>query len=211
MSLRLVIVDDHAFVASGLALLLQETADIDVVATVSDARRAAEAVLTHRPDVVLADMSMPHLSGPELIGVLRQCRDAPPVVVLSALTDHAEIAAAFRAGAVNYVFKDEPLDTIAAAVIGAAEGQPKFSDAVAMALATHLTQPDPGVSAELSSREKEILTLVSLGMTNRQICRQLHLSEATVKTYLTRCYTKLGVTDRASAVRVAMEQGLLTE
>lgn len=211
MTLRVVIVDDHSFVASGLALLLSEDWGIEVLATVTDPREAVTAVATHRPDVVLTDMSMPHLDGPELIKALRRRADAPPVVVLSALTDRDAIAAAFRAGAVNYVFKDESLDTIAAAVTDAAAGRPKFSDAVASALAAHLNDPEPTTSVELSAREEEILGLVSLGLTNGQICRRLHLSEATIKTYLSRCYTKLGVNDRASAVRVALQLGLLRD
>ena len=211
MSVRVVIVDDHGFVSSGLALLLNGGDAVEVVATLDDPRDVPEALTAHRPDVLVTDMAMPRMSGDELIASLREHPHAPPAVVLSALTSCEAIAAAFRAGAVNYVFKDEPLAQIAKVLVDAANGTSTYSPEVTSALATQFVHEAPGPPVELSSREREILTLVSKGLTNRQVCRTLSISEATVKTYLSRCYTKLEVNDRASAVRVALEKNLLDD
>lgn len=207
MSISLIIVDDHPAVASGLALLLPESLpDIQVTAVITDPTTALDEVARCRPQVVLTDMSMPNLPGPQLIAQLTKQPSPPRVIVWSALEDRASIGAAFSSGATNYLTKDEPVPAIAQAIVDAVAGTPRYSPRVSAALAQAASAPAP---VSLSKREIEILTRVSQGQTNRQICRELHLSEATVKTYLARCYSKLGAHDRASAVRTAMQQGLL--
>lgn len=208
---RVLIVDDHPFVATGLAMLLEQTGSIAVVGTVNDPRRVVEVVRSLRPDVVVSDMWMPHVSGAELASRIRELDEAPPVIVLSAVADARTIVGALRAGAANYVLKDEPLSAIVAAIRGCARGEVRYSPQVAAALVALVSRPQLADMVPLSSREREILTLASQGMTNLQMAKRLSLSEATVKTYLTRCYTKLGASDRASAVRLAMEQGLLQD
>lgn len=208
MNVRTVIVDDHPAVATGLALVLAEVAPIDIVAAVSDARDALAVIARTHPDVVVCDMAMRHLGGPELVESVRRLPLSPNVMMLSALHDPAQIVAAFRAGAQNYVFKDSDTSTIAAAIVDVGAGRPQLCPEVSAALAASLGQSGDQ-HVVLSQREAAILALVARGMTNRRVARQLNLSEATVKTYLARCYAKLGVNDRASAVHAAMQRGLL--
>lgn len=210
MSMRVVIVDDHGFVATGLALLLEQVGRMEVVATVTDPRRAREVVAVSAPDIVITDMSMPHLDGVAVLADINSLPSPPPVVVLSAMTAPDEIVSAFRAGAANYVFKDAPLAEIVTAITTTANGHPSFSGPVTAALARSVAVPEEN-PVSLSAREVEILTLASRGLTNRQMSIRLSLAETSVKTYLTRCYAKLGANDRASAVRIAMERGLLTD
>lgn len=206
-SLRVLVVDDHEIVTTGLSLLLGESGEIEVVASVTDPRDTLDAVARTGPDVVLTDLSMPGMAGTDLIAQLREAHPDVPVLILSATSNPVEIANGIRAGAVGFVPKHASLADIRVALAQASRGEMVVSPEVGAALARHLREPQE--KAALSEREREILTLVSLGMTNGQICRRLYLSEATVKTYLARCYTKLGVNDRAAAVRAAITQGLI--
>lgn len=207
MSITVVIVDDHEIVTTGLTLLLAESEEIEVVGTATDAEQAIDVIAATAPHVVLTDLSMPGMGGLELIRRVTADPASPRVLVLSATTNPTEIAAAIRAGASGFLVKDAPVRQIVADIQAAAAGDIVVSPRVGAALAMHLREPEE--TSALSEREVEILTLVSLGLTNSQICRRLHLAEATVKTYLTRCYTKLEVRDRASAVRVAITKGLI--
>lgn len=205
--LRVLVVDDHEIVTTGLSLLLGESGEIEVVASVTDPRGTLDAVARTSPDVVLTDLSMPGVPGTDLIAQLRDAHPDVPVLILSGTSNPVEIANGIRAGAVGFVPKHASLAEIRGALAQASRGEMVVSPEVGAALARHLREPQE--KAALSEREREILTLVSLGMTNGQICRRLYLSEATVKTYLARCYTKLGVNDRAAAVRAAITQGLI--
>ncbi|GAB78960.1 two component transcriptional regulator, LuxR family [Austwickia chelonae] len=207
MTVRVVLVDDHSIVTTGLALLLAESDEVEVVGTATTAEEALDVIAATDPHVVLTDLSMPGMGGLELVRRLAAHRGGPRVLVLSATTKPADLASAIKGGASGFLVKDAPVEEIVAGIKGAAAGEMVVSSRVGAALALHLRQPEE--ESVLSEREVEILTLVSLGLTNGQICQRLHLAEATVKTYLTRCYTKLDARDRASAVRVAIAKGII--
>lgn len=194
--IRVVVVDDHAMVRTGLTTLLESHDDITVVGQAQDGREAVAVATDTLPDVVLMDLSMPVVDG---VDATRQVLAAVPdtsVVVLTSFSDRARVSAALDAGAVGYQLKDaEPADLLAA-VRSAAAGHAPLDPRVAKVL---LPVPGGAPGEGLSPREQEVLRLVARGMANKQIGRALGISERTVKAHLGRVFRQLGVVDRTSA------------
>ena len=194
--IRVVVVDDHAMVRTGLTTLLESHDDIAVVGQAQDGREAVAVATDTLPDVVLMDLSMPVVDG---VDATRQVLAAVPdtsVVVLTSFSDRARVSAALDAGAVGYQLKDaEPADLLAA-VRSAAAGHAPLDPRVAKVL---LPVPGGAPGEGLSPREQEVLKLVARGLANKQIGRALGISERTVKAHLGRVFRQLGVVDRTSA------------
>jgi DNA-binding NarL/FixJ family response regulator len=194
---------------------LTRNGTITVVATAATADDLVTTFEQHRPDVVLSDYSMPGPPVPDAIRAIVEIDANARVLVLSAYEDPALVEACLRAGAVGYLVKSIPGPELAARVLAAARGEYVLDGAAARLLAQGIrsaADPAPPVAPGrdvLSAREVEVLELVSRGMTSRQIGRDLYISPETVKTHVERILDKLGVADRAAAVRVAMERGLL--
>jgi DNA-binding NarL/FixJ family response regulator len=206
MTLRVLIVDDHPVVRDGLRGMLSGQPDLEVVGEAADGREALAAVAQHGPDVVLMDLRMPVLDG---VGTITRLATAHPqvrVIVLTTYEEDQDIVRAVEAGAIGYLLKDTPREELFRAVRAAARGEPVLAPRVAARLMGRLRTP--AVEAP-SGRELEVLTLVARGLTNRAIGRQLHISEATVKTHLVHAFAKLGVDDRTAAVTAALERGLI--
>lgn len=203
MSTRVVIVDDHPVVRDGLRGMCEGEADFAVVGEAGGGWSAVEVVLAAEPDVVLMDLRMPEGSGVEAIAELRRRGSAARVVVLTTYdTDH-EIAAALAAGATGYLLKDVPREELFTAVRAAAAGQSVLADPIRRRLSAAREAP------LLTARELEVLREVAAGGSNRDVARELFVSEATVKTHLAHIYEKLGAVDRAAAVAIAYDRGLL--
>ncbi len=202
MTVRVLLVDDHQLVRSGLAGLLDAADGLTVVGQASDGAEAVERALEVAPDVVLMDLSMPGVDGVE---GTRRLRDEVPdarVVVLTSFSDATRVQEALAAGAVGYLLKDsEPRDPVAA-VRSAAQGYAPLDPRVAGALLP--TAPRP-VSDGLSARERQVLRLLAQGMANKQIGRALGISERTVKVHVGHVFRQLGVADRTSAALWATE------
>jgi DNA-binding NarL/FixJ family response regulator len=202
MTVRVLLVDDHQLVRSGLAGLLDAADGLTVVGQASDGAEAVERALEVAPDVVLMDLSMPGVDGVE---GTRRLRDEVPdarVVVLTSFSDATRVQEALAAGAVGYLLKDsEPRDLVAA-VRSAAQGYAPLDPRVAGALLP--TAPRP-VSDGLSARERQVLRLLAQGMANKQIGRALGISERTVKVHVGHVFRQLGVADRTSAALWATE------
>jgi len=194
--IRVVVVDDHAMVRTGLATLLEAHEDITVVGQAQDGQAAVEVATQTVPDVVLMDLSMPVVDGVEATRQLLAAVPETSVVVLTSFSDRARVSAALEAGAVGYQLKDaEPADLLAA-VRSAAAGHAPLDPRVARVL---LPVPGSGPGEALSPREQEVLRLVARGLANKQIGRALGISERTVKAHLGRVFRQLGVVDRTSA------------
>ena len=212
MSIRAVIVDDHAVVRSGLRLVLAGEDDIEVVAEAPDARQAVFEARAHKPDVILLDVVMPGRSGIEAIPDLLKESPETKVLVLSMQDDPAYVREAFSAGASGYVLKEAADAEVVAAVREVANGQryvhPTLGARLVAAEADALAraEEDP-----LSDREHEILRLLALGHTNQEIASQLYLSVRTVETHRAHIMQKLRITTRAELVRYALERGMLDE
>jgi len=203
---RLLICDDHAVVRAGLLALLGSEPDIEVVGEAGSGDVAVSMAATLKPDVVLMDLQL----GDGIDGVEATRQIAPTgihVLVLTTYDTDADITRAIDAGATGYLLKAERPDELFAAIHAAAEGRTTLSPPVADRV---MNQMRGTASARLTQRETDILTLLAEGMGNREIARTLFISEATVKTHLSRIYTKLGVETRSGAVAVANERRLLT-
>ncbi len=198
--ITVVIADDHAVVREGLAMLMGNRPDIDVVGQAADGAEAVAVARDTAPDVVLMDLSMPVLDG---VAATRQLYEELPgiaVVVLTTFADSDRVLDSLEAGAVGYLMKDSPPGDIIAGVVAAANGGSPLDPRVARALVeAQRRDPVPNASVSLTAKQTEVLECVSQGMSNRQIARQLSISEKTVKSHLTTVYGLLGVTDRVQA------------
>lgn len=204
-TIRVVVVDDHPVVRDGLAGMLAGQPDIEVVAQAANGREALLQVERHDPDVVLMDLRMPVMDGVATITELRAQGRRAAVLVLTTYDRDEDIVPAVEAGATGYLLKDTPREDLFRAVRAASRGEPTLTPSVAARLMRRMRTPQQA----LSPREVAVLELAARGRTNREIGRELHVSETTVKTHLLRAYDKLGVNDRTAAVVTALEQGLL--
>jgi two-component system response regulator NreC len=208
--IRIVIVDDHAVVRSGLKLLLDGQEDLEVVGEAGDARTAVFEARAHKPDVILMDVVMPTGSGIEATpAVLKEAPEAK-VLILSMQDDPAYVREAFAAGASGYVLKEAADAELVAAVREVAAGQRYVHPALGARLVA--AEADERARAEedpLSEREHEILRLLALGHTNQEIASQLYLSVRTVETHRAHIMQKLRISTRAQLVRYALERGVL--
>ena len=210
MSIRTVIVDDHAVVRSGLRLVLESEDDIEVVAEAADARNAVFETRAHRPDVILLDVVMPGRSGIEAIPDLLEESPESKVLVLSMQDDPAYVREAFGAGASGYVLKEAADAEVVAAVREVAKGERYVHPALgARLVAAEAEERVRAAEDPLSDREHEILRLLALGHTNQEIAGQLYLSVRTVETHRAHIMQKLRIQTRAELGRYALEQGML--
>jgi len=197
--IRVLIVDDHELIRRGLSDLLGAADGIEVVGAIADGSMAAAAAIELEPDIVLMDMSMPGLDGIDATRAVLSVRPATNVIMLTSFSENARIMAALNAGAVGYLLKDaEPEDIIRALRDAAAGGVPLSPKAARALLPSNRPAANVGAGA-LSAREREVLSLVAVGLPNKSIARRLTISEKTVKAHLTRVFTVLGVSDRTSA------------
>lgn len=204
--IRLLIVDDHPVVRDGLRGIFAAEPGFEVVGEAEDGGEAVAMASGLRADVVLMDLRMPAMGGVEAIARLRTTAPAVRVLVLTTYDTDQDVLPAIEAGATGYLLKDAPREALVRAVRAAHRGEPVLSPAVAGRLMGRVRRPP---QEALSERELEVLRLVAGGATNREAAARLFISEATIKTHLLHIYGKLGVRDRAGAVGVAYERGLL--
>lgn len=201
--ISVLLVDDHTVVRSGLTALLGTQADIAVVGEAASGEEALEAAQQHAPDVVLMDLAMgAGMDGIEAIKRLRQRTPKQAIIVFTTYDSDADIVRAVDAGAMGYLLKDAAPEEIFAAVRGAVQGKSVMSAPVASRLFQQLRNPDE----ILTPREAELLSLLTEGLSNRDLGKRLFISEATVKTHLAHIYAKLGVETRAAAIATAIRR-----
>jgi DNA-binding NarL/FixJ family response regulator len=205
-AIRLLIVDDHPVVRDGLRGILESSPEFEVVGEAGDGAEAVTRAVALQPDVVLMDLRMPGTDGVSAIRRLAERGVTARVLVLTTYDTDSDVLPAIEAGATGYLLKDCPRSELLRAVQDAARGEAALSPAVATRLLGQVRAParDP-----LSNRELDVLALVARGGSNRDIASRLFISEATVKTHLLHVYAKLGVNDRAAAVAIGFERGLL--
>jgi DNA-binding NarL/FixJ family response regulator len=212
---RVVLADDQEMVRAGLRMLIDFQPDLEVVGEAADGLEAVEVVTRVRPDVVLMDVRMPRCDGIEAARrVLAENPDVA-VVVLTTFDEDASLAEALRAGVSGFLLKVAPPEQLLHAIRTVAAGNGLLDPAVTlrvMAASARSAEPDPRSAARLATltaRETDVLRLVAEGLTNAEIAGALYLGEATVKTYLSRMLTKLGLRDRVQAVAFAFRSGLI--
>jgi len=214
--IRVLIADDHELMRNGLRAILGAQQDIEVVGEAEHGAQAVENAIRLYPDVVIMDIRMPRLDGIEATRRLAvQGEKAPKVLVLTTFDLDEYVYQALRAGAAGFLLKDTPPRQLAEAVRTIAAGESLLAPAVTKRLIERYVSRPPGDTArrerfaELTERELEVLQLITRGLSNAEIGARLFLSEATVKTHVTRILSKLGVRDRVQAVVLAYETGLV--
>ncbi|MFF2850277.1 response regulator [Streptomyces sp. NPDC058001] len=207
--ITVLIVDDHPVVRDGLRGMFESAPGFTVLGEAANGVDAVTRVAELDPDVVLMDLRMPGGGGVDAIAALTRAGARAKVLVLTTYDTDSDTIPAIEAGATGYLLKDAPRDELFTAVRAAAAGRTVLSPAVASRLMSAVRTPVTPAGAPLSAREREVLALVAKGTSNREIARVLFVSEATVKTHLTHVYAKLGVSDRAAAVAVGYDRGIL--
>ncbi|MFC9977256.1 response regulator [Spirillospora sp. NPDC127200] len=205
-AVRVLITDDHPVVRAGLRALLASEPDIEVVAEAADGAEAVRQAGLVRPDLVLMDLQLGEgIDGVEATRRILALPDPPRVLVLTTYDSDADIARAVDVGAAGYLLKAGPPEELFTGIRTAARGETALSPKVATRLLNRVREPAPA----LSPREVETLELLAKGLSNRQIAKELFVSEATVKTHLVHIFAKLGVDTRTAAVAAAVERRLI--
>lgn len=211
--IRVLLVDDHPVVRTGLRAVLEGFGDVEVVGEAANGAEALEMVSAaqqqtgpnlERIDVVVMDIEMPGLDGITTTQRL-QAQHGPPVLILTTYNTQADVLAAVEAGAKGYLLKDAEPQKLRQAILDTATGKSTVSSEVAAHLMTGVQHP----RETLSVREIELLKLMATGATNKQLAQSLFISEATVKTHLVHIYRKLNVTNRTAAINTARAQRLI--
>jgi len=208
--IRVLLVDDHAVVRSGLRLLLEAEADIEVVGEAESARRAVFETIEGKPDVVLMDVVMPDQSGIEAIKPVLEAAPGAKVLVLSMQDDPSYVREAFASGASGYVLKEAADTELVDAVRQVAQGGSYVHPTLgARLIAAEAEERRRAEQDPLSEREREILRLLALGHTNQEIAKMLYISVRTAEAHRAHIMRKLRLATRAELVRYALQEGLL--
>ncbi len=203
--IRVLLVDDHIMIRSGLERLLEQTEDIDVIGVAERGQAAIDLWGSLVPDVVVMDISMPDLDGIETTRRLLAAHADAKVVMLTAHTDQRRVLDAIDAGAVGYLVKDSDPTVLIEGIRAAAKGESPVDPRAAKAMISSRSKVN---EMPLSDREVEVLALVAQGEANKAIARRLQISEKTVKAHLTRVFSQIGVSDRTQAAIWARDRGI---
>jgi DNA-binding NarL/FixJ family response regulator len=212
--IRILVADDQELVRTGFRVVLDAEPDLEVVGEAGDGLAAIDAVVTLRPDVVLMDIRMPNLDGIEATRRITAAENSPRILILTTFDLDDYVYEALRAGASGFLLKDARAEELRHAVRMVAAGEALLSPAITRRLIESYTrrpppQAHPAGLLELTPRELEVLKLVARGLSNADIARALFVGDATVKTHVARIFSKLGLHDRAQAVVLAYESGLV--
>jgi DNA-binding NarL/FixJ family response regulator len=209
--IRVLIVDDHAVVRTGLKVFFDLQPDIEVVGEASDGSEGVAMARRLEPDVVLMDLLMPNMDGITAIGRIKAERTETEIVTMTSFIEEEKVTSALEAGASGYVLKDAEADEVAQAIRAAFAGEVHLDPAVARLLAQRMrTKPSPGDSLvePLTDREKDVLRLLGQGMSNKEIGSTLFITERTARTYVSNILGKLGLASRTQAALWAVEHKL---
>ena len=203
--IHLILADDHPVVRDGLRGMLESQPDFKIVGEAPDGASAVRLAVELEPDLVLMDLRMPVMDGVSAIREIKARCPGVQVLVLTTYDSDADILPAVEAAATGYLLKDCSREDLYQAIRKASRGETVLAPVVATRLMSHFRDRD---GEKLSSRELEVLQLVSAGSSNSDIATKLHISQATVKSHLIHIFGKLGVSDRTAAVTVALQRGL---
>ncbi len=208
--IRVLIADDHGLVRAGLTELIGTFDGVEVIGSASGGAEAIAMVAEHRPDIVLMDLEMPGVDGIAATTEIHKQSPETRVVILTSFSDRDRILKALDAGAIGYLLKDAEPGELARGIAAAARGEsPLDPRAAGTVIAARIQAPEP--RAVISIREREVLALLASGMANKEIARNLGISEKTVKAHLTSIFRQIKVSDRTQAALWARAQGIATD
>jgi len=206
--IRVLIVDDHNVVRSGLSAFLLAYDDLEPVGMARNGQEALQQCAEHQPDVVLMDLVMPVMDGPTAIRRIRETHPQTQVIALTSFPEEDKVDQALRAGAIGYLLKSVEPDELANAIRAAHQGRSTLAPEAAQALIhMHTSEPRPG--HDFTEREREILALMVDGLTNNAIAQRLSISPSTAKFHVSNILSKLGTASRTEAVSLALQQRLV--
>ncbi len=208
MSIRILIVDDHAVVRQGLKMFLGLDPDLEVVGEAENGEESLRLTQDLNPDVVLMDLLMPIMNGIDAITHIRRDFPDTEVIALTSVLEDEAVMKAMRAGAIGYLLKDTQADELRLAIKAAAAGQVQLSPQAAARLMREVRAPDS--PEKLTERETDVLRLLALGRANKEIALELSIGEKTVKTHVSSILRKLNVPSRTQAALHAVRIGLAT-
>ncbi len=206
--IRVLIVDDHVMVRRGLATFLRAFSELALAGEAGSGEEAVRLSAELRPDVILMDMMLPGMNGPDAIRIIRQRQPEIKILALTSFKEGELIRDALEAGAIGYLLKDVSADELASAIRAAHGGRATLSPEATQSLVEAASQPRP-MTFELTERETMVLGLMAEGLSNTQIAARLVVSPSTVKSHVSAILTKLGVASRTEAVTLAMRQHLV--
>jgi DNA-binding NarL/FixJ family response regulator len=212
--IRIALVDDDALIREGLRMIINQAGDLEVVATAGNGADALRVAAEHRPDVILMDVRMPVLDGIEATRQITEKEDSPRVIILTTFELDEYVFEALRAGASGFLLKRTEPEQLVNAIRVVAGGEALLSPSVTRRLIEEFTKRPQSGSGErlsmLTEREREVLLLIARGLSNQELAEQLFIADNTVKTHVKRIFTKLGARDRAQAIVIAYESGLVS-
>jgi len=202
-SIRIMTVDDHPLLRQGIATLLESEPGMEVVAEASDGEEAIAQFRLHYPDVPLMDIQMPNMNGTEAITRIRSEFPDAKILVLSTYAGDIQVLRALKAGARGYLLKGNVRTELLEAIRTVHAGRKRIPPEIAAELADHAADD------QLSAREIDVLRLIGAGNANKQIAHKLSIGETTVKNHISNILSKLGANDRAHAVTIALQRGII--
>ncbi len=207
--IRVMLVDDHAVVRSGLTAFLWAYEDLEPVGEASSGEEALARCSQFRPDVILMDLVMPGMDGAEATAAIRKRYPHIQVIVLTSFPEEDLVQKALKAGAIGYLLKNVSADELAEAIRKAHAGRPTLAPEAAEAL-IHATRDHLQIGHDLTEREQEVLKLMVKGLNNQEIASELTISRSTVKFHVSNILSKLGASSRTEAVAIALQKGLVS-
>lgn len=207
--IRVLIVDDHAIVREGLRTLLVEESNVEVVGEARNGTEAVSMAAHLTPDVILMDLVMPEMDGIQATELIHKANPACQILVLTSFAEDQRVPDAIQAGAIGYMLKDVLKGDLLSAIQAAARGEPTLHPEAQRQLMRQVTAPpEESLLDTLTSREMDVLRLIASGLSNKEIAGTLHLTEGTVKGYVSTVLSKLNVADRTQAALYAVKHGV---